>query len=141
MELLDAINQFYFRMTISDLQALNKQDHNQSISYHSLLYLDLISYKKNCTVSDLAKLLGVSLPAVTSKVGELIRQGCVTKTRSEKDHRVYYLALDARVQEIFNGYDRRMLKAVETVMQNRSQEQIDCFCDILSLISEQSQEE
>ena len=141
MQLFDAINQFYFNMTISDLQMLNRQVLNQSISYHSLLYLDLISYKKNCTVSDLAKILGVSLPAVTSKVNELIRQGYVAKTQSEKDRRVNFLALDESIKPFFTGYDRRMLGAIGTVKEHFSQEQIDCFCEILRLISRRYMEE
>ena len=56
MELRKKVDRFYYDMAVSQMQLANMEYHHQ-VSYHSILYLDLIAYTKDCTVSKLSKLL------------------------------------------------------------------------------------
>lgn len=115
MDLADALNKFYYDMSLYELRLMNNNTLYPDINYNSLLYLNLIYYNKDCTASYLADILHITKSAVTIKVNELIRQGFVTKTQSETDKRVKYLALAPDIAEDFALYDERLLKTVEHI--------------------------
>ena len=98
MKLQQAILQFYYDATLHELRLMNENTLYPDISYHSLLYLDLIAYRENCTASYLAQALHVSKPAVTANINELIAQGLVVKTQSRDDRRVNYSTLSEPIQ-------------------------------------------
>jgi len=93
MLLQNALNQYFYTMTINELQLMNTKFHSLNITYNSLLYLDIISYTKNCTTTFLAQSLRISKSAVTIKVNELVKQGLIIKQQSEDDKRVFYLTM------------------------------------------------
>ena len=72
MNLRDSPNRLYYNMTIYDVRYVNRSI-TGNLSYNSIMYLDIIAYQDNCTVSSIAETLGISKPAVTKKVNELIR--------------------------------------------------------------------
>lgn len=115
MDLADALNKFYYDMSLNELRLMNNNTLYPDINYNSLLYLNLIYYNKDCTASYLADILHITKSAVTLKVNELIRQGFVTKTQSETDKRVKYLALMPNIADDFALYDERLLKTVEHI--------------------------
>lgn len=141
MSLLDALNRFYYDMSLDELRIMNRNTLYPNITYNSLLYMDLISYNAGCTVSFLAEALHISKSAVTVKVNELIRQGLVTKTQSEQDRRVYFLHVAPAVAEDYRQYDKRLYQAVGALEQRYSREQLDVFADMLELIRENYLEE
>ncbi|MFO7173763.1 MAG: MarR family transcriptional regulator [Bacillota bacterium] len=67
-----------------------------SLSQYPLLRL--LAARGELRVSDLAALLGLSVPGVTGLVDRLARQGLVTRRRDEADRRVVYVALSAEGQ-------------------------------------------
>ncbi|MEG2923420.1 MAG: MarR family transcriptional regulator, partial [Oscillospiraceae bacterium] len=77
MTIANAVNQFYFDMNLNELRLMAKSKVFPAITYNSLMYLDIIAYKDNCTVSFLADAFNVAKSAVTLKINELIRQGLV----------------------------------------------------------------
>ena len=87
MDLKKACDQFYLDLIINELRLMNSTNTSNNITYNSLLYLDIIGYKKNCTVSYIADVLNVAKSAVTLKVKELEKMGLVKKTQSEEDKR------------------------------------------------------
>lgn len=131
MSLSEAINAFYYDMTLEELRAMNGDAVCPDISYNSLLYLDLIAYRENCTASYLAKALHISRPAVTAKVNELIRQGLVEKRQSPADRRVYYLSVKPHVAAEYSAIDRRVAYAVEKMESRFSSEAIGQFCEMM----------
>ena len=117
MDLRDSLCRFYYDSTVSDLRQVNKTGGGE-LSYNSIMYLDVISYQQAlgvCTVTTLADTLHISRAAATIKVGELVKLGLVTKTRSEED--------------------RRQVEAAY------SQDEIDLFCAILDIFSKEYQKD
>lgn len=134
MDLMDQINKFYFTMSINELRLMNNQVIRKDITYNSRLYLDIISYQENCTVTFLANAMNVSKSAVTIKVNELIKQGLVTKTQSDKDKRVFYLNLNECMVKEYGLYDDRFQTAIDEIYAKYTKQDIDKFCGILEII-------
>lgn len=135
MDFIKAINHFYFETSIQELRLMHQERILPGISYNSLLYLDVISYKPNCTISTLADLLGLTKSAITLKVNELVKQGFLTKSQSQSDKRVYYLSLSKEAKEVYEHYDYMLDKAYRLVRQNYSEEDIRKFSEMLNLVS------
>lgn len=138
MELRDAINQFYYDMTVSDIRLLStrKAAPGQRMSYHTIMYLDIISYLEGrCTVSSLAETLRISKPAVTMKVNELVAAGLVQKVQSAEDKRIFYLRVAPEVEQSLEDYDRPLRRAIQAVERDFPPDKIEAFCEILSVFS------
>lgn len=130
-----AIDRLYYNIILNELRMMNESRLYDNITYNSLLYLDLISYTKNCTVSFLANALHVAKSSVTLKVNELIKQGLVEKEQSDKDRRVFYLTVRPEILEEFQNLDRAANYALEQVQKQYSTEEIDHFCEMLDTFS------
>lgn len=135
MDIVNTINELYYQMTLYELRLLNKNPNWGNVSYNSRMYLDLIAYQQNCTVSFLAKALNISKPAVTMKVNELVRQGLVTKTQSTADKRVYYLHVNREERERIHSFDEWMALADARVRERFSEREREVFCQILYEVS------
>lgn len=133
-KLYETLNHFYYDVSLDELKRMNADATYQNITYNSLLYLDLIAYKKRCTPSELAAMLNVSKSAVTIKINELIKQNLVVKTQSEEDKRVFYLTIGPRVAELYDEYDSSLLKAVKILEMTYSKTEISNFCEMLEII-------
>ena len=140
MDLQESIQQFYFSMTVNDLRRLHRGS-GAELSYNSVMYLDLISYHSGreggCTVSGLAKLLGVSKPAVTMKVNELAAMGLVERVQNPGDKRVYHLRVSRCVEESLESYDLPLRRGMRRVRERFTPEQIESFCAILDTFSKE----
>ena len=55
MNLRDSLNRLYYNMTIYDIRYVNRSI-TGNLSYNSIMYLDIIAYQDNCTVSSIAEL-------------------------------------------------------------------------------------
>lgn len=135
MEIKNAINQFYFDMTIHELRLMNEGNQFGNITYNSLLYLDIIAYKEKCTVSFIAEAMNVAKSAVTVKIKELITLGLVNKTQSETDKRVFYLSVKQEVIDEYKLYDKHLFRAIHEIEEKYSNEQIEVLCDMLTIFS------
>lgn len=134
MDLRRKMDRFYLDMVINELRLAN-HDSYQRVTHNSLLYLDIIAYKENCTVSYIAEALHVAKSAVTLKVKELERQGLVVKTQSGEDKRVFYLTINETLREEYKAYDRVLYAALDEVEATYSPEQVRLLCDMLDTIS------
>ena len=133
--LRDAVNEFYYNMTVCELQSAHTDVLYQDISYHSMMVLDLIAYTDHCTVSALAKALHVSKSAVTMKVNELVRRGLVVKTQDHMDRRVHRLSVHPEVRQRSLAFDRMLERAEEQLRQVYSAQECEQFCRMLCDIS------
>lgn len=131
MNLLKSFDDIYYDMTLNQLRMMNKDLICSNITYNSLLYIDLINYTEDCTVSHLAKMLNVSKSAVTIKVNELIKQGLIEKTQSESDRRVYYLTIKPKLTQEFKKMDTSMQNAIKLAEKHYSSTEIGKFCEML----------
>ena len=141
MNLRDKLNQYYFDATVCELRMLSRSG-GGDLSYNSVMYLDIIAFQAQdggCTVGRLARTLNISPSAVTSKVGELVKQGLVRKIRSETDRRVIDLQITDQVAQVLNAYDSPFQRAVQQVEAEFSPEELRCFCSILDTFIQEYQ--
>ncbi len=142
MDLRKALNAFYYSSALCDLRLMNKKFLDQSISYNSLLYLELIhAMGGKCTASRIAELLYISKPAVTLKVNELIKQGFVIKTADPKDHRQNLLSINVDMIPHYRVYQQQDDMAYQKITEEFSEEDIEKFCKMLRVITEINFEE
>ncbi len=66
------------------------------LSRRQVEYLELIESTENCTSKNLARILNIRKPTVTTGVAFLINEGLIKKAQSETDKRVYPLVLTAK---------------------------------------------
>lgn len=142
MELRKALNTYYYSSAMNNLHLMNKKILDESLTYNSLLYLEMIfSLGEKCTASQIADLLHVSRPAVTQKINELIRQGFVTKTRDPGDHRRQCLSVCEDVLPLYRVYRRQDEEAIELITGRYTPEEIEKFCEMLSILSDINMDE
>lgn len=130
-----AIDRLYYNIILNELRMMNENILYHNITYNSLLYLDLISYTQNCTVSFLANALRIAKSSVTLKVNELIKQGLVQKKQSEHDRRVYFLTVQPEILDEFKKLDQATHYAVEQVKKQYAPKEIEHFCEMLEAFS------
>ena len=140
MELREKVDRFFYDMTVSQMQLANMEYHQQ-VSYHSILYLDLIAYTKDCTVSKLSKMLHVAPSAATLKVKELQRLGLVEELQSQEDKRVYYLYVNERLKKEYEAYDRVLYGALDESEATYSAQEVETLCRMLDTINRHSKQE
>ena len=141
MNIYNAVKEFYYEMTVKELQQLNKRESGKNITYNSIMYLDIISYKEKCTVSSLAQLLNISKSAVTIKVNELISQGLVCKTQSQEDKRVFYLSVSPEIWEEGQKQNNAFAGAIKKLKQDFSMQELETFCKVLDDLGKRIWEE
>lgn len=142
MDLRKALDAFYYGTALCDLRLMNTRFADESITYNSLLYLELIfTMGGECTASRIAEMLCVSKPAVTLKINELIRQGLVSKATAPSDRRKHYLSVNEEAVPRFKLYRYQDNEAIQRISARYSQEDIAKFCDMLNIISDINFEE
>ncbi len=134
MSVFDSINELYYNLTICELKSMNNKVYG-GLTHNSLLYLDLISYKEDCTVSFLAESLNVTKSAVTIKVNELIEKGFVVKKQSEKDKRVNYIYINEKLEKEYKEYDRLLYKISGALENEYTKEETELFEKMLNSLS------
>lgn len=139
MDLRQRMERLFVDRTVSELQLANS-DTYQSVTYNSLLYLDLIAYTPDCTAGYLAETLHVAPSAITSKVRELERLGLVTRTRSERDKRVYYLHINEQLRAEYRAYDQILYGALDELEARYTPQQVDLLCEMLDAINRSFQQ-
>lgn len=135
LDLTSIMNEFYYHMSLYELQFMNEQDYYGKLSYNSVLYLNIIDMMDHCTVSRIAEILRLTKSAVTIKLNELVKLDMVEKIQSEEDRRVYYLKLSPKADHIMRNYDN-IFRRIEAELNNiYKQEELALFSDILQKIS------
>ena len=135
MQLKAVLDNFYHQFTLSELKLMNSSYSEFKISYNSLLYLDLIGSKNNCTVSYLADALRIAKPSVTQKINELETMGLLKREQSSVDKRVFFLALTPEVEKIYNNFDNSFINAIEEIEQKYDKKTIEDFCNIFEIFT------
>ena len=137
MNLRDELNAFYYSNALCDLRLMNKKFTDQSITYNSLLYLELIySMQGKCTASKLAEMLCVSKPGVSLKLNELIAQGLVIKVPDPEDHRKNLLFVNEEAVPQYRVYRQQDDLAVKTISEKYTPEDVEKFCQMLRIITD-----
>lgn len=92
MTIRTSFDRIYRAMTVME-QCVDERQGTMDLTYKEMMYLYLIDLTEDCTVSKLADMINVSLPAVTKRINSLEERGLVQRTRSEGDGRVKTVTL------------------------------------------------
>jgi len=125
----------YYSRTLSELRMMNQVHVAEGVTFNSVLYMDLIAYTEDCTVSKLAEMLNVSKASVTIKVNELVSGGFVEKTVSETDRRIHILRISEDAESPYREEDRLTDLVVKKMREKYSDEEMDKFCEMLDFAS------
>jgi DNA-binding MarR family transcriptional regulator len=71
------------------------------ITINQYFYLQAIHRNENITLTELARIIGVSKPSATAAITKLINDGFVIRTQSTMDQRKFHLSLSAKGQAVF----------------------------------------
>ena len=134
MDLRQRMERLFVDMVVGELRLAHDNTY-QSVTYNSLLYLDLIAYTPDCTAGYLAETLRVAPSAITSKVRELERLGLVVRTRSERDKRVYYLHINEKLRAEYRAYDQLLYGALDELEERYTPRQVELLCGMLDTIN------
>lgn len=95
MDFIDVLIDLYVKLLSKYNGMMNNKeklaDFNLSLSH--INYLEIIASKESITSSDLAKIMNVTKPAVTSIINTLINKGYVEKVQSDVDKRIFNLSV------------------------------------------------
>jgi DNA-binding MarR family transcriptional regulator len=83
------------------------------ITINQYFYLQAIHRNENITLTELARIIGVSKPSATAAVTRLISDGFVIRTRSTTDQRKFFLSLSAKGQAVFLHKHRACRQFIE----------------------------
>ncbi|MCK5848156.1 MAG: MarR family transcriptional regulator [Caldisericia bacterium] len=139
-----AMKKLFHDFAIVELRLQNRDYSNLKLTYNSILYLDIIeAHPGEYTASDIADLLQVARPSVTQKINKLEKMGYITKKQSSLDKRFYYIYFneESRSPEIIEEFDRADSAVVEKLSKEYTQEEIEKFYEMLSLVGDSYLEE
>ncbi len=89
------------------------------------------------TINEFANFASISLPNATYKIGNLIRKGYVTKTRSETDKREFYLDVTDKYRRDYGVSSDYMSMVTDRIRKRFSPEKQEEIEDILHIINEE----
>ena len=129
-KVINVFNQFWHDFSIAELQASHNHKESSDLSYHDILYLNIIDIRPNhYTATKIADILKVSRPAVTQKINELVKRGYIIKTQSQKDKRIFYL--ETNPAKSFCTEKNIEKIAVEKLIEKYSNEEVKLLCEMI----------
>lgn len=99
-------------------------------------YVNIIGSREGITYGDLADILDITKPSVTSIANKLIRAGVVEKRQCTNDGRVYYLKLTDKGEKVYKSYDLAAAKTAHVILERLDDEEINEFIRLLDKILE-----
>ncbi len=130
------LDKIFHDMSLSELKRAYSKNNSGDLSYHDLLYLNIIETHQNLyTASQIADMLNITRPSVTQKINELCKKGYIIRTQSEKDKRVFYLATNPEKSDFFDSCAEQSLQAEHILYEKYGEQNIDLFCRILEDLS------
>lgn len=122
-------------MTVME-QCVDERQGTMDLTYKEMMYLYLIDLTEDCTVSKLADMINVSLPAVTKRINFLEERGLVQRTRSEGDGRVKTVTLSERGAALSKRTDDLFYPILDRFAERFPQEDVARFCMMLDMLSD-----
>ena len=111
------------------------KDIEPQLSKSHVYLLAYIQRKGECTVTDIANHLEITLSAVTSLVDKLCNAGLVARFRSEEDRRVVYLKLTEEGVKVLEAIEMNKNKLYERAFANIDIEEINDFFGTIEKIT------
>ncbi len=128
-------------MEIHDFKIQTQSSFFSKLSYSTRKYLSIISFSEYNTISDIAKMLGLTKSAVTLKMNELEKQGLIVREQCKDDKRVYYIRVPDAVKTAWKESDQIFEKIIEKTERKFSEKEVDIFFDVLKYFTKQLEKE
>ena len=135
MTLKESFDRMYRSVSIMEAR-FAESDRCPDLTYMDMLYLDIILLTPDCTVTDLAEMLNVSMPAVTRRINILEEKGFVTRVRQEGDARRKSVVLSERGKGMMADEDRAISAILERMETSFSAQEVDTFCRMLDGVAD-----
>ncbi len=135
MTIRTSFDRIYRAMTVME-QCVDERQGTMDLTYKEMMYLYLIDLTEDCTVSKLADMINVSLPAVTKRINSLEERGLVQRTRSEGDGRVKTVTLSERGAALSKRTDDLFYPILDRFAERFPQEDVARFCMMLDMLSD-----
>ncbi len=126
---------------IHDFKIQTQSSFFSKLSYSTRKYLSIISFSEHNTISDIAKVLGLTKSAVTLKMNELEKQSLIVREQCENDKRVYNIRVSEDVKQSWKESDAIFEKIIGKTKKKFSEKEIDAFFDVLKYFTKQLEKE
>lgn len=114
------------------LQQGSRLARSSAIPPSQLFLVRMLNIKGPSRVSDLASFLGVTSPAITSLVNELVKSGYVTRQESTKDRRVTLIDLNEKGRLALAEVEKNRKERMVEMLRHLDEEEIDSFINTMS---------
>jgi len=104
------------------------------ITIHQFFYLQEIRHQNITTLTALAQALNITKPSATAIVSRLIKDGFVSRTKSEEDQRKYFLSLTDKGHLIFKHKERAYKKFIQNVEKCTTKKQQELLAEAFQLM-------
>lgn len=109
------------------------------ITISQMVLLELVHAKKECKMTDVSKVLGVTKSAVTGLTDRLLSMGLLRRTRLRVDRRIVKIRLTPKGINIANKLKNYKLKMIRRLFATISQKERTQYLDILKKIQKNIQ--
>ena len=117
------------------LKELKRAQNDMDVSYQDLLYMDIIYFHPETTVSYIADVLNIAGTAVTVRLNRMERNGWITRTRSESDRRQYIISLTGEAMEMYREYEEEWSARMDSFCERYSESKADELLDMLEILT------
>lgn len=111
------------------------QEGFSDITMNQMHYLEIVAMLGSTTSADLADNLGVTRPSVSAIVKKLIKNGYMTKSKSDLDGRVYYLHLTEKGDRFNQLHGEIHQILAKRIIENLNQDEIKILAVLLGKIA------
>jgi len=120
---------------LNTMEFRSNSDLHGDMTYRDIMYLSIIMFTDDCTVTKLVDLLKITKPAVTVKVNSLVERGLVIKQKSPDDSRVNILTASPATYAIYGKEDRRINLALEMMLNDYTLDDIEKFSEMINALA------
>ena len=117
------------------LRELKRAQNDLDVSYQDLLYMDIIYFHPETTVSYIADVLNIAGTAVTVRLNRMEKNGWITRTRSESDRRQYIISLTGEAMRMYREYEDEWSTRMDTLCEKYSESKADELLDMLETLT------
>ncbi len=100
-EIIERVGQALVNAKVDKLKKIGAPE----INLTQFQYISVINQNQDLTFTDMAQVLKLSKPAVTSIIHKLVDQGYVTKKQSANDRRMFHIYLTESGKQIAEAYE------------------------------------
>ena len=117
------------------LRELKRAQNDLDVSYQDLLYMDIIYFHPETTVSYIADVLNIAGTAVTVRLNRMEKNGWIRRTRSESDRRQYIISLMGEAMRMYREYEDEWSTRMDTLCEKYSESKADELLDMLETLT------